>query len=154
LEGLKHLEADFRRMGTNLWRVFAGMAEVDQGGALRPLTTASPYRVLLPRLQLLKVAGVSGIDRKREIQRRAMKSVAGPGLNLCAVRWAPNLKGDDLVLDKLVQLGQWRVGEGTSRNGLPAPSVKIETYYDEDEEELEEELEPEDSLDEDSSLNA
>ncbi|KAJ2925621.1 hypothetical protein H1R20_g11472, partial [Candolleomyces eurysporus] len=153
LEGLEHLEVDFRRVNAGFWGVFAGITEVDQWGALRS-TAGSPYKLLLPRLQMLKVAGVLGMEVKREIQRRAVKSAGGPGLSLWVLRWSPNMKGDDLVLDELVQLGQWQMGEGTSWSDLPAGIVKIELYYEEEEEELEEELEPEDSLDEDSSLNA
>ncbi|KAJ2916132.1 hypothetical protein MD484_g4289, partial [Candolleomyces efflorescens] len=154
LEGLKHLEVDFRRMGTNFWKVFAGISEVDQAGRL--LATGLPHNldVLLPQLQSLKVAGVPGIDLKGEIQRRAAKGSAVPGLKLCVVRWAPNLEGDDLVMDELVKFGQCRVGEGTSQNDFRVRIIKVETYYDDEEDELEEELEPEEELEEDPSLDA
>jgi hypothetical protein len=142
LVGLKQLEIDFRRVGPKFWKILSGSVEVDSRGALRPGSRG----LLLPQLRLFKVAGVSGEELQREISRRRKKTPRGDGeLNEWIVRWSPVMKGEDPMLDDLVEHGCW-VEEADLTNGR----VKVETYYEDDEEDMEEELEPEGTPDEDS----
>ncbi|KAF6757597.1 hypothetical protein DFP72DRAFT_239888 [Ephemerocybe angulata] len=145
MDGLKRLEVDFRRVRPESWKVFAGAVEVDSRGALR----LGSSRLLLPRLQTFKVAGVSGVEAQREMTRRAKTAGGEGGLGHWIIRWSPGMKGEDTVLDELVQHGYTLKEDGRSDLSSFA-MVKVETYFEDDEEELDEEPEPDGSQDEDS----
>lgn len=146
LEGLKHLEVDFRRVPPDFWRVLTGSVELDVRGVARARGAGSAVlgaggMLLLPHLETFRVAGIPGEELEKEMIRRAKKTVCGGGgLNRWAVRWSPTVKGDDVVLDELVMRGCIPSGRSC---------VKVEAYFEEDEEEAEEELEPDVSQDED-----
>lgn len=142
LDGLKHLEVDFRRVGHMFWKVFAGTVEVDESGVVRQ----GSERVLLSHLKLIKVSGVLGMDLRKEMHRRA-RYLQGDCLSRWMIRWSPVVKGDDPILDDLAQAG---LSIGDRSLTFQTHQIQIETFYEDDEDEVEEELEPGDSPDEGS----
>ncbi|KAH6911451.1 hypothetical protein BKA70DRAFT_1384820 [Coprinopsis sp. MPI-PUGE-AT-0042] len=118
LSGLTRLEADFSKLGSRFWEVFGG--------------------VLVPRLEVLKVAGVDGERLQREMKRRASLGC----LRRWIVRWSEGTRGEDSVLDGLVQEGGCWVGTEmrceAAAEGCERVWVQVETYEDDEDDEEEE----------------
>jgi len=128
LKGLKFLDVDFTRVGSRFWDVFKDGDIVSQEGQ-----TSSNHDdridhnsdVLLPSLEVFKIAGISGKDITCAIRHRRQFLREGKSLlERWIVKWSERRRNKDAELDALVDDGCW-VSNGTR--------VRVETFDDEDE---------------------
>ena len=141
LDGLKYLEIDFNRVGAMFWKIFAGMVEVDRNGVVKAAPLVDRKKVLLPNLKTLKISGVSGADLIKEMSRRALPARVGGGLNLWVVKWSPAMRGEDTILDNLVDEGVYIPSD------MEDCKISVDTFCEDEEEEAEEEVEGADEPD-------
>jgi F-box-like len=123
LKGLRFFDVDFTRVGSKFWDVF-------NDGAREEGFTHDHDKsdVLLPSLEVFKIAGISGKDIICAIRHRHRRKFLLQGKSLperWIVKWNERLRNRDPELDSLVDEGCCVV------NGT---RVTVETFDEEDEE--------------------
>ena len=125
LKGLKFFDVDFTRVGSKFWDVFTdGDIVLQEEGSIHDGDN-SDADMLLPSLEVFKIAGISGKDITCAIRRRR-KFLEGKLLpERWIVKWNERRRNKDAELDNLVDEGCC-VSNGTR--------VTVETFDKEDEE--------------------
>ena len=125
LKGLKFFDVDFTRVGSKFWDVFTdGDIVLQEEGSIHDGDN-SDADMLLPSLEVFKIAGISGKDITCAIRRRR-KFLEGKLLpERWIVKWNERRRNKDAELDSLVDEGCC-VSNGTR--------VTVETFDKEDEE--------------------
>ena len=129
LKGLRFLDVDFTRVGSNFWDVFND-GDIILQEEWRASSTHDDRDdnsdMLLPSLEAFKIAGISGKDITCAIRHRRKFLQEGKSLpERWIVKWNERRRNKDIELDTLVDDG-CRVSNGTR--------VTVETFDEEDEE--------------------
>ena len=129
LKGLRFLDVDFTRVGSNFWDIFNdGDIILQEDGRTTSSDDADDDTtdMLLPSLEIFKIAGISGKDINCAIRHRRKFLLEGKSLpERWIVKWNERRRNRDAELDSLVDDGCC-VSNGTR--------VAVETFDEEDEE--------------------
>ncbi|KDR82592.1 hypothetical protein GALMADRAFT_1347475 [Galerina marginata CBS 339.88] len=139
-QGLRVLEVDFARVGPAFWNVFTqpstpkSQTHIGRGISIKPL--------LLPRLQMFKLTGVSGEDIVSALRYRySLRREFTPKKQKWVVGWSERRRNRDGVLDTLIRRGFWMSDD---EDAPDAAKVIIDNYED-----FDDPGDEEDDLDED-----
>ena len=129
LKGLRIFDVDFTRVGSKFWDVFND-GDISQEEGRASSTHDDPiddnFDVLLPSLEVFKIAGISGKNIICAIRHRRKFLREGKSLpERWIVKWNERRRNRDAELDSLIDDGCW-VSNGTR--------VTVETFDEEDEE--------------------
>jgi len=127
LKGLKFFDVDFTRVGSNFWDIFYdGDTISHEEGSTHDDRIDDNSNMLLPSLEVFKIAGILGKDIICAIRHRRKFLLDGKSLReRWIVKWNERRRNRDVELDNLVDEGCC-VANGTR--------VTVETFDEEDEE--------------------
>ncbi|KAF5314833.1 hypothetical protein D9619_007061 [Psilocybe cf. subviscida] len=141
LPALRYLDADFSRIPAGYYKAI-GLEEVEESTrrkhACKTCPADKPCRsMILPRLEVFKVSGLSGQEILQVLWQRHQNMKAGQTRQeRWFIRWSESKRGEDPELDALVDQGFWCPQRSGSAGAQSRVLVEV---FDEPEEEDDEE---------------